>query len=363
VARRKFGVRRSGSRIKVSKGMLAGLGVVTLAAGVIYLWGGQEQASAPGDDALATGVRVGSGPFAFVQDFAGQIERSWGAADRVKALEAENQQLREWRQTAQALAERLARYEALLGMPTDVVGDKANLTGAVAARLVLDPGGDFKRTLLANAGGDHGVRRGYIAINENGLIGRVVSLGAKSSRILLLDDFNSRVPVMGLQSRVRAMMSGDSSTTPALTTGSVEVTDPRLDYTIGAGTLREGERVVTSGDGGVFPRGLLVGVAMLGADGRWRVRLAAGSRPIDFVRILPFARPDAPEAAPVMDDGPPRPPQTGLRSQVSAAPLQPAPLAPAMPAPRPMVRPAPSDPAVDDVDAPPPVDEPLGPPQ
>lgn len=343
--------------------MLAGAGVVTLAAGVLYFWGGQDQTGAPGDDALATGVRVGSGPFALIQDFAGHVERSWMAADRVKTLEAENQQLREWRQTAQALAERLERYEALLSMPADVVGDKANLAGAVAARLVLDSGGDFKRTLLANAGADHGVRRGYIAINENGLIGRVVSLGAKSSRILLLDDFNSRVPVMGLQSRVRAMMSGDSSTTPTLTTGRVETADPRLDYTIGAGSLRDGERIVTSGDGGVYPRGLYVGVAMLGPDGRWRVRLAAGSKPIDFVRILPFARPDAPEAAPVIDEGPPRPPPAALRAQVSTAPSQPSPLAPAASAPRAPQRASTPDPSAEDVDAPPPVDEPLAPPQ
>lgn len=371
MARRRLGGRRSVGGFKLSKGVLAGVGVALAATGAVYFFGrGDGAVTTATDDALATGVRVGAGPFAFITDFTQHVERSWNAADRVKALEAENQQLREWRQTAQALAERLERYEALLRMPKDVVGDQAALTGAIAARLVLDSGGPFKRTMLANAGGDHGVRRGFIAINEHGLIGRVVTLGSKSSRVLLLDDFNSRVPVMGLQSRVRAMMTGDASLSPTLETGKVELEQPRLDYSIGAGGLRDGEKIVTSGDGGVFPRGLLVGSAVLGDDGRWRVRLAAAAYGIDFVRILPFTQADAPEAQPFADDGPPGPPPVNLRDSVSAPAALAQPLAPPAAAPRavrpPAPRPTPGAPAPDagpdEVDTPPPVDEP-GPPQ
>lgn len=367
MAKRRLSARRGGG-LKLSSGAIAAVGLAAVGVGVIAFTAApappaEEGANASlGDDALATGVRVGSGPFAAVEAFAQQVERSWNAADRVKQLEAENQQLREWRQTAQALAERLERYEALLRMAPDVYGS-ANLNGAIAARLVLDAGGPFKRTLLANAGGDHGVRRGFVAINEHGLVGRVVSIGARSARVLLLDDYNSRVPVMGLQSRARAMMTGDASDAPSLETGQVQVTAPRLDHPIGAGGLREGERIVTSGDGGLFPRGLLVGFANLGNDGRWRVRLAAGARPIDFVRLLPFADPQTPEATPAEDPGPPLPPPVTLRNQVSAPQTLSAPLAPTAPPPaRPVPRaPASTTPAsagVEEEDTPPPVDDP-----
>jgi rod shape-determining protein MreC len=365
VAKRRHGARRT-SGLKLSTGAIAGAAFAVAAGGVIYVWGRGENGG-PADDVLASVVQVGAGPWAAIQDFGGHIQRSWNAADRVKQLELENQQLRDWRQTAQGLAERLERYEALLNMPADVVGDKVHLSGAVAARLVLDPGGPFKRTLLANAGGDHGVRRGFLAVNEHGLVGRVVSVGGRSARVLLLDDYNSRVPVMGLQSRSRAMMAGDASDSPTLETGKVEITAPRLDYPLGAGGLREGERIVTSGDGGVFPRGLLVGTATLGGDGRWRVRLAAANQAVDFVRLLPFARPDAPEAAPFVDAGPPGPPGIALRSSVTAAPAPPvapplsAPLSRALP-PAPRIVPRPVEPGAEDVDAPPPVDDP-GPPQ
>jgi rod shape-determining protein MreC len=173
--------------------------------------------------------------------------------------------------------------------------------------LVLDSGGPFTRTLVANAGSDHGVEVGYIALNENGLVGRVVSVGRRSSRVLMLDDYNSRIPVMGEASRVRAVLAGQATQPPQLLTRPFELETPRLDFIVGAESLREGERMVTTGDGGVFPRGLPVGVARRSSDGQWRVALAASRQPIDFVRLIPFIGAERPEAAPATEggDGPP----------------------------------------------------------
>ena len=151
---------------------------------------------------------------------------------------------------------------------------------------------------------DHGVRVGYIAVNENGLIGRVVSVGQRSSRILMVDDYNSRIPVMGEASRVRAVLAGQATRPPDLYTAPFQMQSPRLDFIVGAQNLREGERVITSGDGGLFPRGIPVGVARRSGDG-WRVALAASQQPIDFVRILPFVGVERPEEAPATDEGPP----------------------------------------------------------
>ncbi|MEJ0059457.1 MAG: rod shape-determining protein MreC [Terricaulis sp.] len=158
---------------------------------------------------------------------------------------------------------------------------------------------------MANAGSDHGVRVGFIAINENGLVGRVVSVGRRSSRVLMLDDYNSRIPVMGEASRVRAVLAGQATQPPELYTRPFEVESPRLDFIVGAQSLREGERMVTSGDGGLYPRGVAVGLARHGSDGVWRVTLATTRQPIDFVRLVPFVGAPRPEDAPVDDAGPP----------------------------------------------------------
>jgi rod shape-determining protein MreC len=248
-----------------------------------------ETGSRAADDGVATGVRAGAGPAAATGGFFARVGAMWSAAERVEQLEAENQQLKEWRDTALALSERMERYEDLLRMPKESFGVGSQIEGAISARLILDPGGPFKRTLLANAGSLHGVELGYIAVNEHGLVGRVVAVGQRSSRVLMLDDFQSRVPVMGLQSRTRAILAGDSSSVPELEFGSITLREPRMDHRVPVDGLRRDERIVTSGDGGLFPRGLMVGDAVQTRDGGWRVRLAASSRPIDFIRLLPYA--------------------------------------------------------------------------
>jgi rod shape-determining protein MreC len=257
-----------------------------------------------GDDAAAAAGRVATGPARAGQGFFDRLFGGWNSAERVDELERENRELQAWRDLAERLAERNARYEALLRMPSDAFGEGADVERSIAAQLVLDSGGPFLRTLVANAGADHGVGVGYIVVNENGLIGRVVSVGRRTSRVLMLDDYNSRIPVLGEASRVRAVMAGQATRRPELLMAPYEVQAPRMEFIVGAQSLREGERIITSGDGGLFPRGIPVGVARREGDG-WRVALSAAQRPIDFVRIIPFTGVEAPEATAVEGEGPP----------------------------------------------------------
>jgi rod shape-determining protein MreC len=92
----------------------------------------------------------------------------------------------------------------------------------------------------------------------------------------MLTDVASRVPVLIDRTNARAILAGDGGG------------NPKLDYLRGRDALRQGDRVLTSGDGGVFPRGLPVGVAYKSLDGKWRVVLSADASSIDFVRILKF---------------------------------------------------------------------------
>jgi rod shape-determining protein MreC len=290
-----------------------------------------------GDDGAAAAGRVATGPARAGEGFFERVLGAWNAADRIEELERENRELQQWRDLAERLAERNARYEALLRMPEDRFGEGADIEHAIAAQLVLDSGGPFMRTLLANAGDAHGVKVGYIAVNENGLVGRVVSVGQRSSRVLMLDDYNSRIPVMGEASRVRAVLAGQATRRPELSLYPYQLQAPRMDYIVGAQALREGERVITSGDGGLYPRGLPVGVARHERDGSWRVALAASQRPIDFVRLIPFVAVAPPEATAPRDETPP----LGSASSVAVIgreTMTPAPSAPSVtppPPPRP----------------------------
>jgi rod shape-determining protein MreC len=139
-------------------------------------------------------------------------------------------------------------------------------------------------------------------LNQTGLIGRVIAVGQNHARVILLSDGDSRVPVMGELTRARALVSGDKTAAPRL----AHLNTPPL--------MRDGERVVTSGDDGIFPRGLAVGQAGIGPDKLWRVRLASGVSAIDFVRLIPpnaFVAPIDPVTQPSL----PPPPRGELATQ------------------------------------------------
>jgi rod shape-determining protein MreC len=198
------------------------------------------------------------------------ISDYFGAVSENRRLKTELKEMRQWRDVAIALRDTNDRYRALLGLKTDPP------IPMVAARVVTDSRGPFANTRLANAGDEKGVKAGNPVMSENGLVGRVIGVTSGASRILLLTDIASRTPVMIDRTNSRAILTGDGGP------------NPRLDYLRGRDPVKEGDRILTSGDGGVIPRGLPVGTAVKGLDGRWRVVLASDRAAIDFVRILLF---------------------------------------------------------------------------
>ncbi len=206
----------------------------------------------------------------------GQAERD----RRIRELEDEVRNLSRYRQAFITLSERLESYERIL----NVMGEPPER--GVTARVTTEIRGPFARTLLANAGRRQGVAPGSVALNEGGLVGRVIHLGERSSRILLISDYSSRVPVMGEISGLRAILRDGDADSGRL-----------LDFPEPGG-FAEGERILTSGDGGVFPRGLVVGTVFRNGQG-WRVRFAKDAYPSHYVRLIapPVIEPPLPDEA------------------------------------------------------------------
>jgi rod shape-determining protein MreC len=143
-----------------------------------------------------------------------------------------------------------------------------------AARVIGDSGGVFVRSVLINAGKADRIEKGDAVVNGEGLIGRVAEAGRRSGRVLLISDLNSRIPVVAEKSRIRAILAGDNSPSPKLAFLSPNA---RLDV---------GDRIVTSGHGGVFPAGLPVGRIASVADGVIRVEPFADFHRLEYVRII-----------------------------------------------------------------------------
>jgi len=169
-----------------------------------------------------------------------------------------------------ALRSENMRLRSLLGLKTDPPIPHVN------GWTVMEAHGPFANTRLVNVGSESLVVIGNPAMSEHGVIGRVVGVSRGASRILLLTDLSSRTPVMDARTNARAILTGDGGP------------NPKLAYLRGQDPVKEGDPILTSGDGGLFPRGLPVGVAVLGLDGAWRVRLDSDFAPIDFVQILLF---------------------------------------------------------------------------
>jgi rod shape-determining protein MreC len=206
---------------------------------------------------------------------------------RIAALEAEIRDLHRWKDLAETMTLRMERYEKLLGLIGETQGQ------SVMARVVAEENGPFAASRIANAGAANGVRAGYTATNENGLVGRVVRVGEYTSRILLVSDSASSIPVMGSQSGDRALLVGQGGS------GAVLEEPETPDKII------EGEIWVTSGDDGQTQLGIRVGRARRTPTG-WAIDLAMKEAPVDYIRLVPppdFAKP---ETVPALGQGLPQ---------------------------------------------------------
>ena len=193
---------------------------------------------------------------------------SKASKERIRELEKQVQVLERWREASRTMSQRMIEYEDML----DLMGEPQ--IGGVTARIIAETNGPFTHARIANAGAVHGVFDGFAVVNEHGLVGRVVRTGHRTSRILLLTDFNSRIPVMGRTSLDRALLVGDKKVGARI----LHAETPDL--------IVEGEEWVTSGDDGLFERGLRVGFAHRDKEG-WRLDLSMQSDGLDFVRLLP----------------------------------------------------------------------------
>lgn len=211
-----------------------------------------------------------SAPVRWVGDGVNGVKQYFFAISENRRLHAQITELQQWREKAIAAQYDNQRYQALLGLKTDPP------IPMVGARVIADSRGPFSQTRLADAGAEAGIGVGNPVMNERGLVGHVISVAKGVSRVLLLTDVSSRTPVVDQRTDARAILTGDGSDSPT------------LEYLRGAEPVKAGDRILTSGDGGLFPRGLPVGVVYQGWDGQWRVRLDAQDAPMDMVRILQF---------------------------------------------------------------------------
>lgn len=231
--------------------------------------------AAPILEALAEPVAAVDGAVAHVQQLAALYEEN-------QRLRDEMARLRAWHAAALRLEAENRAFRDLL----QYRGPERQ--SFVSARVIADGHGPFVKSVLVNAGTRDGVEKGQAAITQLGLVGRVSEAGDRSARILMITDLNSRIPVLVEDNRARAILAGDNSERPQLVFLPENV------------RLRPGQRVVTSGHGGLLPHGVPVGVISAVENGDVRVRPFVDWERLEYLQLVAFdvAPPPSPGKAP-----------------------------------------------------------------
>lgn len=183
--------------------------------------------------AQATVVKLRDLPQTFVT-FRSLVSENEKLKQRVLQLEAERSRLLE----AEATNHRL---QELLQFRPQVP------SSSITASVIGSSASTWFRSLILDKGSSAGILKGMAVVSPLGVIGQVVAVTSRSAKVLLLTDPNSGVDAFVQRSRARGIVSG------SLDYG------PIMKYVKRSEDVKEGDRLITSGLDGVFPKGLLVG--------------------------------------------------------------------------------------------------------
>lgn len=256
-----------------------------------------ESSSAPVMNYLTMPVRG-------FENFVSDVRDRSRAHSENKRLKEELERLSDIEARANAMAIKLSRFQTIL----NVDASSGIPERKIAARAVSENNGPFVRSTLINAGGKKGIEKGYAVMTVDGLLGHVVRVGANSSRVLRLEDLNSRISVMSVRSQSRAIMTGDNSRRP------------KLSFITEGSDWSDGDLVITAGDDGMLPQGLPIGYVNVDKEGDLRVSLYVNDSHVDWVWVYPYEPLLAPEEDPIVIDAEDEPSLAAADSSLEQSP-------------------------------------------
>lgn len=219
-------------------------------------------------DAVSPVLATASRPFYAVAEFVGGVSGISELRAENARLMSENVRLRDWYQKALMLQSENQSLQELLNLKAQ------QETKFVTTRVIADSGNAYVHSVLVAEGARAGIEKGQAVLAGEGMIGRIIEAGKNSARVLLVTDFNSRVPVLIEGSRQKAILVGNNEPLPL------------LKYLPPDGEIEEGMRIITSGHGGLFPPGLPIGRIVRNDEGEYAVKPFADMSRVSFVRVV-----------------------------------------------------------------------------
>ena len=230
-------------------------------------------------DRLLPGFEIGIKPGRIAADAFRAIGEFSSAIERIAELEEENRQLRQWRETAIVLEQQNAALREIANVQL------RESFSTISAQVAADTSAAFRNSVLVNVGRRNGISDGWAVVDGRGLVGRVSGVGRNSSRVILITDSSSRIPVKIKPTGARGIVAGQNARLPS------------IELVSNLNQINAGDSVFTSGEGGVFPADLLIGTVSVDQNNQVTVFLAADIDNLEFVNIVRSRPPISVEAS------------------------------------------------------------------
>tara|TARA_B110000438_G_C15676312_1_gene590358 strand:+ start:163 stop:1011 length:849 start_codon:yes stop_codon:yes gene_type:complete len=160
-----------------------------------------------------------------------------------------------------------------------IVNDYFLESDETVARILIDKQSPFLRSVIINKGSKNNIKKGFAVLDKKYLVGKVVEVNYLTSRILLLSDLNSKIPVSIEPKGLQAILSG---------TGEE---DGIIQYQKKDFIIEEGSQIYTSGSGNLFKAGIPIGkIINTNKEDEKKVIFYSDFSQLNFVKIISFER-------------------------------------------------------------------------
>ena len=217
-------------------------------------------------DVVYRSATIVSFPLKSVNNFAGFLENHLNLYSNYNELIKENNELKNNISKTDFLELENSQLRKLID---EQIESASNL---VSARVMIDKQSPYLNSFVINIGSNKGIKNGMAVLDGKNFIGRIVDVNFFSSRVLLVSDLNSKIPVLSEPSGSHAILSGHGTN------------EPTLEYLSKNNGIQDGDKIYTSGKGGIFTPGLVVGKAKIEKN-KIKVLLFADLDQITFVNI------------------------------------------------------------------------------
>lgn len=207
------------------------------------------------------------------------IANSYNYLTNLKKTYSENMKLKEENKSLHELQNKIRALEienALLSQLLNYVAPPQ--AESVTVRIVATENTSFSNSVIAYTGDNPNLKSGQIAVNQDGVVGRLDEVGKNYSKIFLITDINSKIPVIIERNRIRGILTGDNT----------ELN--KLVFTPIAADIKVGDRIITSGVAGVFPPGIPVGKIVSIDKNNIRVKPFVDIRNAEYIKVIEYTK-------------------------------------------------------------------------